>query len=183
MTTEVTPGPAEQPGERDLRGRDAVRLADLDQHVDDVVEPLRVVHRRLVPVGEVARALPAPARSRRYLPDSRPPASGLQTRMPEALVERERHQLVLGLARLQRVVDLLADEALQAAALGDAQRLHQLPGGVVRAADVADLAGAHQRVERVERLLQRRLPVPLVHLVEVDVVGAAAGAGSPRSLR
>ena len=46
----------------------------------------------------------------------------------------DRDQLVLGVAGLQRVVDLLADEALSAAqASAIAERLHQLPAGVVGA--------------------------------------------------
>src|SRR5262249_4319373 len=44
--------------------------------------------------------------------------------------------------------------------------------GEVRAADVADLAGAHQAVERTEGLLDRRQCVEGVQLVEVDGVGA-----------
>ncbi len=72
---------AEQPRERDLRGGDAVRLADLHERVDDVVELRLVADRRLVPVGQVPRPR-GPSCPRRYLPESRPPASGLQTRMP-----------------------------------------------------------------------------------------------------
>ena len=49
-----------------------------------------------------------------------------------------------------------------------------LPGRVVRAADVADLALAHERVQGLERLVERRLAVPLVDLQEVDVVGPQA---------
>ena len=120
---------------------------------------------------------------RRYLPDSRPPRERAPDQDPDALVEAGGDDLVLGLAGLQRVVDLLADEALEAVPLGDAERLHELPARVVRAADVADLARADEVVERLERLLERRDAVPLVHLVEVDVVRRAAGAGSPRRRR
>ena len=44
----------------------------------------------------------------------------------------------------------------------------------LEAADVAHLARADEGVERLQRLLQRREPVPLVRLVEVDVVRAQA---------
>ena len=47
-----------------------------------------------------------------------------------------------------------------------------MPGRVVRAADVAHLAGADEIVERAQRLLQIRQRVEPVHLVEVDRVGA-----------
>ena len=46
-----------------------------------------------------------------------------------------------------------------------------LPRRRVGEADVADLAGAHEVVERAHRLLDRRVLVPGVHPVEVDVVG------------
>ena len=60
-------------------------------------------------------------------------------------------------------------------------RLRHLPGRRVRDADVAHLAGAHQIVERPHRLLDRRVPIPAVHPVEVDVVGLAAGAATART--
>src|SRR5438309_1755496 len=69
-------------------------------------------------------------------------------------------------------MDLLRDVPLETEPLGNAERLRELPSREVRAADVPDLARVDERVERVERLLDRRLAVPLVHLVEVDVVDA-----------
>ena len=89
-------------------------------------------------------------------------------------VDRQRDELVLGLAVQQGVVDLLADVPLQPETLRRAERLHEVPGRVVGAPDVADLAVVHEGVEGVEDLLHRRHAVPLVHLVEVDVVGAQA---------
>ena len=71
------------------------------------------------------------------------------------LVERQRHQLPLVVAADQRVIRLVGDVAGQAVFLRDGQRLHQVPAREVRAADVADLAGAHQVVERAEHLLDR----------------------------
>ena len=160
-------------GQRDLGGRDAARLGDADQRLDDVVQALLIVDRWLVPVGEAPRSgrgLLAPAvlagqqAARKRAPDQD----------PEALVDRERYQFVLRLAGLQRVVDLLADEPRQAEPFRGAEGLHQLPGGVVGGTDVAHLALLDQQVERPERLLERGLAVPLVHLVQVDVVGAEA---------
>ncbi len=74
--------------------------------------------------------------------------------------------------RLERVVDLLGREPLVAAAVGHRERLHQLPAGVVRRRQVAHLPRRDQRVERGQGLLEPGLPVPLVHVVDVDVVGA-----------
>src|SRR6185503_4660717 len=85
----------------------------------------------------------------------------------QPLVDGKRQQLVFGLARLQGVVDLLADEALAMLALADAQRLHQMPGGIIGAADVAHEAAPDQAVEGLQRLLQRRQAVPLMELVEI----------------
>src|SRR5690606_12762727 len=92
----------------------------------------------------------------------------------DLLVEAERYQFVFGFARVQGVVDLLRDEALLVAGVGDPERLHQVPGGVVGAAHIAHLTLADQGVERFHRLLERRLPVPFVHLVEIDDVGFQA---------
>ena len=47
--------------------------------------------------------------------------------------------------------------------------------GIVRGADPADLALAHERVERAERLVERRPGVVAVRVVEVDAVDAEAG--------
>src|SRR3546814_16782109 len=59
-----------------------------------------------------------------------------------------------------------------AAAAGDRQRLHQLPAGEVGRAEVAQLAGAHQAVERGQGFLHRRHRIEVVQLQQVDVVRA-----------
>src|SRR5262249_44277942 len=51
------------------------------------------------------------------------------------------------------------------------KRLGELPGIHRRGADIARLAGAHDVVQRLERLLDRRLRIPPVNLVEIDVIG------------
>ena len=66
----------------------------------------------------------------------------------------------------------------------DAELLRELVAGAdllrgpLADADVEGLAGADDVREGLHRLLQRRLRVVAVRLVEVDVVGAAAGAAS-----
>ena len=62
---------------------------------------------------------------------------------PDALLAAEREQLALELAEQQVVARLHAVEARQAAQLAAAERAGHLVGEVVRAADVAGLAGAH----------------------------------------
>ena len=64
------------------------------------------------------------------------------------------------------------DEARPAVAVGQVQRLAELPGVHRRGADVARLAGLHHVVQRLQRLLDRRVVVPAMDLVEIDVVGA-----------
>ena len=162
---------AQQPRDCDLGGGHAVRLADFHEHFDRVVESLRVADGRFVPAADLAGALrvllPSPVfageqAAGEWAPDEH----------AEPLVNCRGHELVLGLTCLQRVVDLLTDKALVAAAGAYPEGLQELPAGVVRAADVADLAGTDEAVERLERFLERGLAIPLVHLIEVDVVGA-----------
>ena len=50
----------------------------------------------------------------------------------------------------------------------------ELPSVHRRGADIAGLAGLDDIVQRFERLLDRRLVVPAVDLVEVDIIHAEA---------
>jgi hypothetical protein len=52
--------------------------------------------------------------------------------------------------------------------LGDVERRRQPFGGIVGGADRAHLAGPHQRVERPERLLERRLRIVLMGVIKID---------------
>ena len=82
-----------------------------------------------------------------------------------------RHELALDVAHEKAVLVLARGEGIEVPRLGRPLRLDHLPGGEVRAADVADLALAHEIVERAQRLLDRRQRVGAVELVEVDPVG------------
>jgi len=53
-------------------------------------------------------------------------------------------------------------------------RALELPSGEVRHADVPNFAGPDQRIEGGKRLLDRRRGVPLMRLVQIDVVGFQA---------
>ena len=60
------------------------------------------------------------------------------------------------------------------ALLGDGVRFGEARGREVRGADPTDFALLHQRVERLHDLVERRLLVVAVGLVQVDVVGLEA---------
>jgi hypothetical protein len=77
-----------------------VRLADLDEDVDEVVQRLLVVHRRLAPLGQVPGplgCLPAPA----VLAGQQATGERAPDEDAEPLVDSERDQFELGLARLR----------------------------------------------------------------------------------
>ena len=102
-------GPAEGPGQCDLGGRYLVRLRDTDQELDDVVQALGVVDRRLAPVRQLAgadRSLVVPA----VLTGQQPARQRAPDQHTQALVHGQRDQLVLRLASLQGVVDLVTDQ-------------------------------------------------------------------------
>ena len=91
----------------------------------------------------------------------------------DALRAHERHHLALFLAIDQVVVVLHRRRSASAVPIGEiASTLRELPRVHGRRADVARLARAHDVVERLERLLDRRLRVEAMDLVEVDVVDA-----------
>ena len=70
----------------------------------------------------------------------------------------------------QRIFELQRDGRLMAMALCQRLRARGIPRGNVREAVVADLPFAHQRVERVDDLSDRRYRVPHVHPVKIDEV-------------
>ena len=82
------------------------------------------------------------------------------------------HHLPLFLAVEEIVKVLHRDEPRPAVAVGQVKRLAELPGIHRRCAQVPGLAGFDDVVKGLERLLDRRLVVPAVDLVEVDMVGA-----------
>ena len=106
---------------------------------------------------------------RSYFPDRRPPARGLQTSRPTFSDLEHRHDLALEIAAGQRVVGLQRADRSELAARRDALCLRDVPRRPVRDADIAHEALAHDRIEGVERLLDRRDAIEAVDLVEVDV--------------
>src|SRR5690606_37259341 len=97
----------EQPCQRHLCGRHAALPADFAQGIDDGPESVFVADGRLVPAGELARrGLVAAILARKQPACQRTPHHD-----PKALIQRDGQQLVFGLPSLQRIVDLLGDEA------------------------------------------------------------------------
>ena len=66
-----------------------------------------------------------------------PPAERAPDDGADLLVEAQRHKLPFVLAADQRIVGLMRDVARQPVLLGYRQRLHEVPAGEIRAADVA----------------------------------------------
>ena len=146
-------------------------FANGGQRLDDVVGPFHVVDigfRPPVALTGIRRRLLAPA----DLAGQEAFAQRSPDQRADVLIERQRHQFVLRLAGLRRVVDLLADRLDHAMRLGLAERLHHLPAGVVGRAPIAYLAAGDQMMHRLERLLDGSDAIPVVQLVEVDVIGA-----------
>ena len=169
MMTLVTASLREHPRERHLRTRRPCAAAIVPQHVDDG-EPLLLVR----PAGSrTSRGAPSSvAAVARELAGQKSAGQRAPDQQSEPLILQQRNHLALELAADQRVVRLRAPEALEPLLARDRQRLHQLPRGQVRAADVADLAGAHEIVERAQRVLDVRQRIEAMDLIEVDVVGA-----------
>ena len=110
--------------------------ADLPQGVDDAPELGRVADRRLPLAGDLPRGggvwpvLAAEQAAGERAPDQDADAVG----------QCDRNELILGLARLQGIVNLLGDETREAAGVRNGEGLHQVPGREVRRPGLADLA-------------------------------------------
>src|SRR5213080_3611231 len=87
----------------------------------------------------------------------------------QAFLGAERKQLALDLAEEQVVARLHAVEAGQTEVIAAPERAGDLIREVVRAADVARLARAHDVVERAQALVHRGRRIRMMELVEVDV--------------
>ena len=58
--------------------------------------------------------------------------------------------------------------------LRDRQRFHQMPAGKIGTADITNLAGGDQIVERAQGLFDRRGGVKTMQLKKIDIVGSQA---------
>ena len=162
-------GAVHDPAQRDLGRGCTVAGTDLAERIDDR-------EGRFVQVGAVA----AHARGAVVLGSVRAvelarehaAAQGAPRRHAQAELACHRHELALDRALQQRVLDLQRDE--RHPSLEDRLVLHlgADPRRVVAQAQVANLACTHEHVERVHRLVDRRVRVEEVHPQQVDVVGA-----------
>ena len=109
-----------------------------------------------------------------YLPVSTPWAIGDHTIWPMPSSSRGRHDLGLDDPPEHVVLRLVRDERDPQLA-GQRVGLADLLGAPLGDPDVVRLAGVHDVGERLHRLLERRLVVVAVRLVEVDVVGPEPG--------
>ena len=158
----------EDPRQRDLGRADATLFRDLRDAVGD----------REIRLGDIKTlrdfvSLPAFGRST--------PISCQKTarqRTPRnhchPFIDTQRNHFALFLAIDEVVMVLHRHESRPATRLCDVQHLRKLPAVHARGADVERLAGLHDVVQRFERLLDRRLRVEAMDLVEVDIVGREA---------
>jgi len=90
-----------------------------------------------------------------YLPESKPPASGLHTGRPTFSDSSMGTIPPFEIAAGDRIISLKRVESGQVRELGDAEAFGGLPCLPVGAADVADLSLLHQGVESAGRLFDR----------------------------
>src|SRR5690348_2342703 len=163
------PGRLQNPRTRYLRRRDTALARDPHRRVGDSEVRFAKV--------QIARDFVGPG-PQRVAAAARAPVAGekaARERTPrddaDALVDAERNHLALFLAVDQIVMVLHRDEAMPTPFAGHVERFAELPCRHAAGAEVAHLARAHQRVERLERFLDRSFEVPSVDLVEVDEIG------------
>src|SRR6202042_516951 len=141
----------QEPVERNLWNCLAGLLGDAIERVDNIEQALLVVarpgFRNGVRAGARLRRLSAPDFTRQLAPAERAPDD-----RANALIAAELHQLPFVVAIEQRIIGLVGDIAGIAVTVRSRERLHQMPAGEIRAADVTNLAGANELVERGERL-------------------------------
>ena len=160
-------GPRHQPRQRDLHRLDSPPFGNPHRRVHHVPVGLVVVQFiaewRVVLVPR--RRIVAPPRT---LPRQQPARQRGPRDHAEPLLHAEWHHLALLFPVHQVVVVLHGHEARPSVPLRDRQHLHQLPRVHRAGPQVEHLPLAHQLVQRGERLLDRRVRVRPVDLVEVD---------------
>ena len=166
----------QQPGQRHVRRLLAEFVAQILVGPDLLA---LLLDRRLSP----AREAPAPLA---LLPEHAAEQSAVQ-RGPrddaDAVVDRRGQHLKLDLSDQQVIDGLLADQPEEATRGRRVVSLGDVPGREVRRADIDDLALGDEHLHRLPDLVPHGVPVDMVHLVQVDVVGAEPAqrrvAGAP----
>ena len=138
--------PLEEPIQRDLRDGFSGFLGECLEGVHDFVEififNLRAGLGGFVQPGNFGNGASAADFSGQASPAKRAPDE-----RADILIERKRHELPFVFAADERVIDLVADVAGPAVALGNRERLHEVPAGKIGAGDVADFAALDEGVE------------------------------------
>jgi hypothetical protein len=164
-------GPRDLPGDRDLARFRVVLLGHLVERLEDA-QPARV--EVLLGGAGAARALGRVGLGA-VLAGEEAGGQRIEVDHADLALQAQRLEIVLEHGAVVEVVQRLqALVARDAQALGDVERLGQPRRGEVRGADGAHLAGLHEVVEGTQRVLERRVGVVVVRLVEVDVVGLQA---------
>ena len=73
-----------------------------------------------------------------------------------------------------RIVRLVSDVAGPAVALGNGERLHEMPSGKIGAGDVADFAALDEGIECFESFFGWCERVESAHVIDVDVIDVEA---------
>jgi hypothetical protein len=163
----------QHPGDRQGHDVHPGLVGELAHRLDGVEHPLVPVP-VLVHRPGVAEREPGAVLGRRgpvVLAGQQPARDRVVGDNADAVLGAERQHLPLDLAEQQVVPGLHGVEAGKPQRLRAADRPDQLVGQEVGTSDVPDLARAHEVVERGQRLVDRRVLVVAVQLVQVDVVG------------
>src|SRR3984893_97213 len=150
--------------------RNAPRRRDRRHAIDDLAVRVGGVREeardRLVGLGPDARVVPVP----------RQPPTGLRAPGDDAdPLGRAKWQHFALLLAVEQVHEVLhADEAGPAVTFGNPKSPGELPRMHRGPADITDLPGLDDVVERFEGLLDWGAIIPAVDLIEVDVIGAEA---------
>ncbi len=104
------------------------------------------------------------------LPRQQAPGQRTPNQDAKALVQCNGNEFVLCVSSLQRIVNLLADEARIVPTIGNRQRLHQMPSRIVGAANVTHFSGADEGIKGLQRFFERRFSIPFMNLVQIDVI-------------
>src|SRR5260370_22637449 len=158
----------QDPCARDLRGCDAPFLRDLLDQAQYFEVVLAKVHVLREVIGLCARGRAAAA----FIAIASKESASQRTprHQADAVVDAQRIHLALFLAIDQVVMVLHRDKPMPSVFLLDAERLGELPRRHRTRAEITHLAGADQRIERLQRFFYRRGVVPSMDLVEVDEI-------------
>src|SRR5271163_5245999 len=158
----------EQPSQRYLRAGNAPRSRDFGNTIDDGLVQIDGFREEtpvsIVSLGANTSVIGVPAQPAARLRAPRNDAD------PFCFAERQHFPLLLAVEKVYQV--LHADKPGPAVQIGNAECAGELPSMHRRRTDVAGLACLDDVVQSFESLLDRRVVIPAVDLVQIDIVGA-----------